>query len=171
MVVATQNPIEMEGTYPLPEAQRDRFMVRISVGYPDAAAEVGMLGHHAGSRPLERLSPIATAADIAELIEQVRQVHVSEDVLRYVVELVTATRKSNDLRLGASPRAALHLVRVAKATAALEGRDYVVPDDVRMMAVSVLSHRLLPTAEAQLAHRSTDAVVEAVVTRTRIPGS
>jgi MoxR-like ATPase len=171
MVVATQNPIEMEGTYPLPEAQRDRFMVRISVGYPDAAAEVAMLGHHAGARPLEQLRPIASASDIADLIEQVRQVHVSEDVRRYAVELVAATRNSSDLRLGASPRAALHLVRIAKATAALDGRDYVVPDDVRLMAVSVLSHRLLPTAEAQLARRSTESVVEAVVSRTRIPGS
>jgi MoxR-like ATPase len=171
MVVATQNPIEMEGTYPLPEAQRDRFMARISMGYPDVSAELEMLEAHAGARPLESLQPVATAAEVAALIHSVRAVHVSEDVRRYAVDLVTATRTSADLRLGASPRATLHLVRAAKATAALDGRDYVVPDDVRALAVPVLAHRLLPTAEAQLARRTTESVVEAVVSRTRIPGS
>ncbi|HVQ17452.1 MAG TPA: AAA family ATPase, partial [Actinomycetes bacterium] len=105
MVVATQNPIEMEGTYPLPEAQRDRFMARLSMGYPDQRAELEMLHNHGSARPLEDMTPVASARDMAELIEVVRQVHVSEEVRRYAVDLVAATRKSPDLRLGASPRA------------------------------------------------------------------
>jgi len=169
MVVATQNPIEMEGTYPLPEAQRDRFMARLSMGYPDLQSELAMLDNHGSSRPLEEMHPVATAQQIAGLIEVVRQVHVSDQVRRYAVDLVTGTRRSPDLRLGASPRATLHLVRAAKATAALDDRDYVVPDDVRSLAVHILAHRLLPTAEAQIAQRSAATVVASVIDSTRIP--
>ena len=171
MVVATQNPIEMEGTYPLPEAQRDRFMARLSMGYPDTQSELDMLDSHGSSRPLERMTAVATARDVAELIECVRQVHVGEQVRRYAVSLVSATRNSPDLRLGASPRATLHLVRAAKASAALDDRDYVVPDDIRSLAIHVLPHRLLPTAEAQIARRSAAAVVQGVLDSTRIPAS
>jgi MoxR-like ATPase len=171
MVVATQNPIEMEGTYPLPEAQRDRFMARISMGYPDAQAELDMLDNHGASRPLQGMTAVASAQDVAALIEVVRKVHVSEQVRRYAISLVTATRTSPDLRLGASPRATLHLVRAAKAAAALDDRDYVVPDDVRALATHILPHRLLPTAEAQIARRSATAVVQRVVESTRIPAS
>jgi MoxR-like ATPase len=169
MVVATQNPIEMEGTYPLPEAQRDRFMARLSMGYPDRQAELDMLDNHASSRPLDNMTPVATARDVAALIDAVRQIHVSEQVRRYAIDLVTGTRQSADLRLGASPRATLHLVRAAKAGAALDDRDYVTPDDVRSLAVHVLAHRLLPTAEAQIARRSAASVVQSVVESTRIP--
>jgi MoxR-like ATPase len=169
MVVATQNPIEMEGTYPLPEAQRDRFMARLSMGYPDTQSELDMLDSHGSSRPLEEMSAVASARDVAELIDVVRDVHVSEQVRRYAVDIVSATRHSPDLRLGASPRATLHLVRAAKASAALEDRDYVVPDDVRALAMHVLPHRLLPTAEAQIARRSATAVVASVLDSTRIP--
>ena len=170
MVVATQNPIEMEGTYPLPEAQRDRFMARISMGYPDATSELAMLQHHGGGRPLEALRSVATADDVMAAIQVVRAVYVSDDVLRYAIALVEGTRTSGDLRLGASPRATLQLIRAAKATAALEGRDFVVPDDVRALAVSVLAHRLLPTAEAQIARRTPEQVVERIVAATAIPG-
>ncbi|MEO8328490.1 MAG: MoxR family ATPase [Candidatus Nanopelagicales bacterium] len=169
MVVATQNPIEMEGTYPLPEAQRDRFMARLSMGYPDRQAELDMLSSHGSSEPLNDMQTVATAADVAALIDVVRHIHVSDDVRRYAVDLVTATRQSPDLRLGASPRATLHLVRAAKASAALDDRDYVTPDDVRSLAVHVLSHRLLPTAEAQIARRTAAAAVQAVIESTRIP--
>jgi MoxR-like ATPase len=169
MVVATQNPIEMEGTYPLPEAQRDRFMARLSMGYPDRQAELDMLDSHGSSRPLDSMTPVATARDVAALIEVVRHIHVSEQVRRYAIDLVTGTRQSADLRLGASPRATLHLVRAAKAGAALDDRDYVTPDDVRSLAVHVLAHRLLPTAEAQIARRSAASVVQSVVESTRIP--
>ncbi len=169
MVVATQNPIEMEGTYPLPEAQRDRFMARLSMGYPDRQAELDMLDNHGSSRPLDNMTPVATARDVAALIDVVRQIHVSEQVRRYAIDLVTGTRQSPDLRLGASPRATLHLVRAAKAGAALDDRDYVTPDDVRSLAVHVLAHRLLPTAEAQIGRRSAASVVQSVVESTRIP--
>jgi MoxR-like ATPase len=169
MVVATQNPIEMEGTYPLPEAQRDRFTARISMGYPDAAAEMVMLAEHAGQDPLDALVPVSTATEVRMLIDVVRRVHVSDAVRQYVVDLVNATRRAPDLRLGASPRAALQLLRAAKAQAALSGRDYVLPDDVQRLAQPVLAHRLLLTAEAQIARRGTDTVVESVLRSVPVP--
>jgi len=169
MVIATQNPIEMEGTYPLPEAQRDRFTACISMGYPAAAAELEMLDVHSASSPLEKLIPVAEAADVRKLIRAVRTVHVSEPIRRYVISLVTATRTHPDLRLGASPRATLHLVRACRAYAALDGRDYVIPDDVQTLAGSVLSHRLLPAAEAAAQHRRPDQVVADLVERLPLP--
>jgi MoxR-like ATPase len=171
MVVATQNPIEMEGTYPLPEAQRDRFMARLSMGYPEPTDEIAMLASHGAHRPLEDIKPVATAQDVAALIEQVRRVHIGEPVHRYAVDLVGSSRQHPDLRLGASPRATLQLVRAAKASAALDGRDYVIPDDVRSLAVPVLAHRLLLTAEAQIARRTSRSVVEAMVSTTPIPAT
>jgi MoxR-like ATPase len=169
MVVATQNPVEMEGTYPLPEAQRDRFMARVSMGYPDGPSELAMLQHHSSGRPLEDLAPVATADDVVAAIKVVRDVHVSASVLQYAIALVDATRRSPDLRLGASPRAGLQLVRAAKAAAALEGRDFVVPDDVRTLAVPVLAHRLLPTAEATISRRTPEQLVERIAANTAIP--
>ena len=169
MVVATQNPIEMEGTYPLPEAQRDRFTARVSMGYPSPAAEIDMLETHGGADPLEDLEPVADALEVRKLIEVVRGVHVAEAVKRYVVDLATATRRSPDLRLGASPRSTLQLVRAARAQAALEGRDYVLPDDVQSLAGAVLAHRLLPTAEAQVKRRSPEAVVADLLDRVPVP--
>lgn len=169
MVVATQNPVEMEGTYPLPEAQRDRFMARVSIGYPSAEAELQMLDVHGGISPLDDLQPVAHAHDIVKLIEAVRTVHVAESVRRYAVELVGATRSHPDLRLGASPRATLHLLRAAKASAALTGRDYCLPDDVQALAVPVLAHRLLPTAQAQLNRRTAEQVVLEILQQTPVP--
>ncbi|MDH6227398.1 MULTISPECIES: AAA family ATPase [Streptomyces] len=171
MVVATQNPVEMEGTYPLPEAQRDRFMARVSIGYPGAEAELRMLDVHGGASPLDDLQPVAHAHDIVKLIETVREVYVSEPVRRYVVQLVAATRSHPDLRLGASPRATLHLLRAAKASAALAGREFALPDDVQALAPAVLAHRLLPTAQAQLGGRTADAVVREILARTPVPAS
>ena len=169
MVVATQNPIEMEGTYPLPEAQRDRFMVRLSMGYPNEQAELQMLDTHGQSSPLDALTAVSDATEIAELIRIVRGVHVSDQVRRYAVDLVLATRNSPDLRLGASPRATLHLIRAARAAAALDDRDYVLPDDVQDLAVAVLAHRLLPTAEAQIGRRSTEDIVIDIVASVPLP--
>ncbi|MEV7417994.1 MoxR family ATPase [Streptomyces sp. NPDC089919] len=169
MVVATQNPVEMEGTYPLPEAQRDRFMARVSVGYPSPEAELEMLDVHGGVSPLDDFQAVAHAHDIVKLIEAVRDVYVADPVRRYIVDLVAATRNHPDLRLGASPRATLHLLRAVKASAALGGRDYVLPDDVQELAGPVLAHRLLPTAQAQLNGRSAEQVVAEIVQRTPVP--
>jgi len=169
MVVATQNPIEMEGTYPLPEAQRDRFMVRVSIGYPSPAAELEMLDVHGGASPLEDLQPVAHAHEISKLIDAVRGVHVAEQVRRYAIDLVAATRSHQELRLGASPRATLHLLRAARAAAALSGRDFVLPDDVQALAVPVLAHRLLPTAQAQLSRRTAEQVVTEILQRVPVP--
>ncbi|RII18284.1 ATPase family associated with various cellular activities (AAA) [Streptomyces sp. YIM 130001] len=171
MVVATQNPVEMEGTYPLPEAQRDRFMARVSIGYPSPEAELQMLDVHGGVSPLDDLQPVAHAHDIVKLVEAVRTVHVAEPVRRYAVELVAATRHHPDLRLGASPRATLHLLRAAKATAALDGRDYALPDDVQALAAPVLAHRLLPTAQAQLNRRTAEQVVLEILQRIPVPAA
>ena len=169
MVIATQNPIEMEGTYPLPEAQRDRFTARVSMGYPSVAAELDMLDTHGGNDPLDELEPVADALEVRKLIEVVRGVHVADPVKRYVVDLATATRRSPDLRLGASPRSTLQLVRAARAQAALAGRDFVLPDDVQQLAGPVLAHRLLPTPEAQVNRRTPGAVVDDLLARVPVP--
>jgi len=144
-VIATQNPIEMEGTYALPEAQRDRFMARISMGYPDAANEAAMLRNREGGSPLDALSPVVTLDRLGRMIATVRAVYVSPAVEHYAVAIAAATRVDRDLRLGASPRATLQLVRAAKARAALDGRDFVLPDDIDALAVPVLAHRLMTT--------------------------
>jgi MoxR-like ATPase len=171
MVVATQNPVEMEGTYPLPEAQRDRFMARISMGYPDPRAELDMIDHHGGVSPLEYLEPAADARTVVKLIEAVRGVHLSQSVKQYAVDIVSATRTHSDLRLGASPRATLHLVRAGRAAAALDNRDYVLPDDIQALAAPVLAHRLLTTAEAQIARRTATTVIHDIVRGLPLPAA
>jgi MoxR-like ATPase len=169
MVIATQNPAEMEGTYPLPEAQRDRFTARISLGYPDPAAELAMVDEHAVADPFATLEPVSTAAEVRALCQAVRLIHVSADLRRYVVEVVSATRRLPELRLGASPRATLQLIRASRASAALAGRDFVVPDDVQVMAQPVLSHRLVLTARAQVDRLSPEELVRAVLARVPVP--
>ena len=171
MVVATQNPIEMEGTYPLPEAQRDRFMARVSMGYPSPRAELDMLATHGSSSPLDAVTAVASAADVRRLVAIASHVWVSAAVKQYLVDLLGASRSSPDLRLGASPRAGLHLLRAARAHAALEGRSHVLPDDVQVLAEPVLAHRLLLTSSALLAHRSGADVVAALVQQVRVPAS
>jgi MoxR-like ATPase len=169
MVIATQNPVEMEGTYTLPEAQRDRFMARVSMGYPVEAAEIAMLGSHTSTSPLDDLEAVTNAAEIRKMVEIVGQVYVAEPVQRYAVALTSATRRSADLALGASPRATLHLVRAAKARAAMAGRDYVLPDDVRALTSTVLTHRLLPSVEASMHGRTTADVLTALVAGVPVP--
>ena len=170
IIIATQNPVEMEGTYPLPEAQRDRFMARVSVGYPDHRAEVAMLDHHGARSPLDDVRPVTDAEGIADLIGTVRGVHASQAARQYVVDLTSATRSHSSIRLGASPRATLHLLRAARSRAALAGRDHVLPDDVQALAVPLLAHRIILSSQAHLARESPASVVEDVVRRTRVPG-
>ncbi len=169
MVIATQNPIEMEGTYALPEAQRDRFTARVSIGYPDPAAELAMVDEHAGHNPLADLQPVSHAEQVKHLIETVRAVKLSPEIRRYAVELVSTTRRLPEIRIGASPRSTLHLVRAARAQAALSGRDFVVPDDVHAVAVPVLAHRLVLTPESQAGRRSTAELIRALVQRVPVP--
>jgi MoxR-like ATPase len=169
MVIATQNPIEMEGTYPLPEAQRDRFMARLSMGYPSPASELDMLETHAQLDVLDTVKPVTDVAKVSSMSRFVSSIYVSPAVKQYVVDLVGATRISPELRLGASPRAALHLVRAARAWAALSEREYVLPDDIQALAVPVLAHRLLPTAEAQIGRRTAEQVVADLVASVPVP--
>jgi MoxR-like ATPase len=169
LVMATQNPLEMEGTYPLPEAQRDRFTTRVSMGYPDRDAELAMLDDRATTDPLADLAPVADAASVRDLIAAVGRLHVSEAVRRYVVDLVESTRRSPALRLGASPRAGLQLLRAARASAALAGRDMVLPDDVKELAGPVLAHRLLMAPESAGAGRTAEHVVAELVAGLPVP--
>jgi MoxR-like ATPase len=173
LVVATQNPIEMEGTYALPEAQRDRFMARISIGYPDAESEVLMVRDREHGSPLERLEPVVDVAGLRRMIATVREVYVSPAVERYAVAIVQATRDDSALRLGASPRSTLQLVRASRARAALDGRDFVLPDDIDALATTVLSHRMVLVPRAQHPDgstvRSVDEVVERIVAATAVP--
>lgn len=148
LVVATQNPLEMEGTYALPEAQRDRFTMRISMGYPDARSEALMLRQRDTVNPLASISPVVSAHDVSALIAWARAVHVAPSVEEYAVALAQATRSHPDLRLGASPRATLQLVRAAKVWAALDGRAFVIPDDIAGLLLPVFAHRLIPARAA-----------------------
>jgi MoxR-like ATPase len=150
MVIATQNPIEHEGTYPLPESQLDRFLMRVSVGYPDRRAEIDVLETHGDSDALGDLHPVVSSAEILSLVDAVRNVHVASSLKTYLVELADATRRHPYLMLGMSPRATLNLQRSARALAATEGRDFVLPDDIKRLAEPVLGHRLLVTPEGQL---------------------
>jgi MoxR-like ATPase len=165
LVIATQNPIDMEGTYALPEAQRDRFMARISLGYPAQGDELRMLAQHAGPDPLDSLPAAATHDELSALMAAVSDVHVSDPVRSLAVAVTTATRHAEELRLGASPRATLHLVRASRAWAALEGRPFVLPDDVLLLAPTVLGHRVLLSAPAAAAGRTGPAVISALLTR------
>lgn len=169
MVIATQNPIEMEGTYPLPEAQRDRFMARISMGYPDTTAELAMLETHQSLNPLDSVQAVASVEEVALMIELVSRVHVSPAVKEYTVALGQATRNSPQLRLGASPRALLQLLRAAKAAAALAGREFVLPDDIRDLAGPVLVHRLLMERKAASLGTTAEDVIADALARIPVP--
>ncbi|MFC7406645.1 AAA family ATPase [Georgenia alba] len=170
LVMATQNPFEMEGTYPLPEAQRDRFMARISMGYPDTAAELRMLANHGSGSPLADLRPVTDAVKVAALIKAVEKLHASPALQQYVVDLVAATRTSPHLRLGASPRAGLQLLRAARAHAALEERDHVLPDDVQHLVTTVLAHRVILSGDAELSGASVADVLDSIVASVPVPG-
>ena len=169
MVVATQNPIEHEGTYPLPEAQLDRFMMRIGLGYPSSDVEAEILATHGIRSTLPDIGPVADALGVREMIEQARVVHVSPSVRRYIVDLVEATRTHPDVYLGASPRASIMLLRAARAMAAAEERDYVIPDDVKALVVPVLAHRVIVTADAVMGGRTSQSVLADLMDEVAVP--
>jgi MoxR-like ATPase len=169
MVMATQNPIEYEGTYPLPEAELDRFAMRIAIGYPPLVDESKMLAEQATDTPLDRLECVASAQEILTAIEDARRIYVEESINRYVVALLRQTRSDSRLYLGASPRAGIQLMRVAKAKALAAGRDYVEPDDVKAVAPTVLAHRLILAPEARSSGLDAEDLVRTVLERTPVP--
>jgi MoxR-like ATPase len=169
MVIATQNPIEYEGTYPLPEAQLDRFLMRIQMGYPDRSAGIDILEAHGAAEPVDDLQPVLTAADIVAMGERVTSIYVAPSLKGYIIDLADGTRRERDLVLGVSPRGALALQRAARAYAAAAGRDYVIPDDLKMLAGSVLEHRLILSPEAQLRGASARDVLDSVLERIPVP--
>ena len=169
LVIATQNPVEYEGTYPLPEAQLDRFAVRMAIGYPPDADEARMLAEQTTEPPLEHLQPVAAHAELLDAIEAVRLVHVEESVNRYVVSMLRHTRESRRLALGGSPRSGIALLRLAKARALTEGRDYVVPEDVQELAQPVLAHRLILAPEARATGITAAEIVSEALSATPAP--
>ncbi len=170
IVLATQNPIEYEGTFPLPEAQLDRFLLRLRLGYPSINDEIRIMEDQKIQHPLEALTSVATGEDVIRMSEAIRQVYVSNAVKRYIVELSTRTRQSQDVYLGASPRGSLFLSRAAQARAALHGRDHVLPDDIKALAVPVLAHRIIVSAAARLRDLGSDRIVQEIVLATPVPG-
>jgi MoxR-like ATPase len=169
IVIATQNPIEYEGTYPLPEAQLDRFAMRLALGYPPLADEARMLNEQTTAPPLESLESVASSAEVTAAIEEARSLFVEESLNRYVVALLRHTRSSSRLALGASPRAGISLLRVAKARALAEGREYVLPDDVKVVARPVLAHRLILAPEARSAGLTAEEIVAEALEQTPVP--
>lgn len=170
MVLATQNPIEYEGTFPLPEAQLDRFLLRVRMGYPSLPDEIRILEAQQLQHPIEALKPVVKVKNILAAIESVRQVFVSAAIKRYIVELINRTRQSDEVYLGASPRGSLALFRTGQARAALAGRDHVLPDDIQEMAVPVLGHRVIVGPAARLREVSADRIVREIVESLPVPG-
>jgi len=169
MVIATQNPIEHEGTYPLPEAQLDRFMLRIAIGYPSADVEAEILATHGVHSTLSDIGPVADALGVRRMIDEARGVHVSAPIRRYIVDLVEATRNHPDVYLGASPRASIMLLRSSRALAAADERDFVIPEDVKVLAGPVLAHRIIVTADAVMTGRSAAAVLGETLNEVPVP--
>jgi MoxR-like ATPase len=167
-VVATQNPIEMEGTYPLPEAQRDRFMARLAIGYPDLADEVAVLDAQERADPLDGVQAVVTVGQVLTMIAAIRPLYTAAPVKRYIAELAHATRQTAELALGASPRAAIQLLRAAKAAAILSGRDHVLPDDVQRLAPVVWPHRLILARQARAAGQTAESVLAEILARTPV---
>ena len=169
LVIATQNPIELEGTFPLPEAQLDRFMLRLRLGYPTEDEEEAMLTRFQTADPLNDLAAVVGASDITELQETVRQVHLDPVLRNYLVQLVQATRTHADVELGASPRATLGLYRCSQALAAIRGRDYVTPDDLKTLAPLALSHRMILRSQARLRERTPERVIDEILAQIQVP--
>jgi MoxR-like ATPase len=170
MVVATQNPIEYEGTFPLPEAQLDRFLLRVRLGYPNQTDEIEILDRQQLRHPIETLEAVITTEELKSVMEEIKSVYVSNPVKRYLVDLVNRTRQSPDVYLGASPRGSLALYRTGQAVAALAGRDFVLPDDIKRLAVPVLAHRVIVGPAARLRELSAEKIVEEILENLPVPG-
>jgi MoxR-like ATPase len=170
MVLATQNPIEYEGTFPLPEAQLDRFLLRVRLGYPSANEEMRVLNAQQLRHPIEQLEAVVKVDELLEAIDAIRQVYVSPAIQRYIIDLVGRTRQSGDVYLGSSPRGSLALFRTGQARAALQGRDHVLPDDIKALAVPVLGHRIIVSPAARLRELSADRIVQEIIYSAPVPG-
>jgi MoxR-like ATPase len=170
MVLATQNPIEYEGTFPLPEAQLDRFLLRVRLGYPEYTDEIKILDSQRLQHPIDSLKPIAESKDVMDAVESIKSIFVSPAAKRYVTDLTRRTRQSGDIYLGASPRGTLALSRASQARAAMAGRDHVVPDDIKDVAVAVLAHRIIVSPAARLRELSADRIVQEILHNTPVPG-
>jgi len=170
LVLATQNPIEYEGTFPLPEAQLDRFMLRIRLGYPSPADEIRMLDSQQRVHPVETVEQVVNAESLLQAQEAVKEVHIDDTIKEYIVELVNTSRKHPDIYLGASPRGSLALYKTAQAKAAVEGRDYVIPDDIKALAIPALAHRLIVSPAARIKNVDARTVVQEILDSVPVPG-
>lgn len=170
IVLATQNPIEYEGTFPLPEAQLDRFLIRLQLGYPALQDEMRVLDQQKSTHPINMLKEVSTAGEVLAAAETVRAIYVSDPVRRYIVEITSRTRQNSDVYLGASPRGSLSLYRAGQALAGLAGRDYVLPDDVKVLCAPILAHRLIVTPAARLRELSEARIVQEIVEKVPVPG-
>jgi len=170
MVLATQNPIEYEGTFPLPEAQLDRFLLRVRLGYPNPSDEIEILNRQQLRHPIETLKSVIKVGELKEAMEQIKKVYVSDAIKQYAVELTNRTRQNEDVYLGASPRGSLALFRTGQVAAALAGRDYVLPDDIKRLAVPVLAHRVIVGPAARLRELSAEQIVQEILNITPVPG-
>jgi len=171
LVLATQNPIEYEGTFPLPEAQLDRFLMRISLGYPSEEDEIAILNSQKYEHPIEHTDQVITVEELLSLQEDIKEIHVDDLIKQYIVDLVTASRKHPDVYLGASPRGALGLFKAGRAWAALAGRDYVLPDDIKALAQPVLAHRVIISPSARIKNVDARAIVDEILRSTPVPGT
>jgi len=170
MVLATQNPIEYEGTFPLPEAQLDRFLLRVRLGYPNPTDEIEVLERQQLKHPIESLAPVIKVNELLAAMEAIKKIYVSAPIKRYIVDLMNRTRQNNDVYLGASPRGSLGLFRTGQARAALDGRDFVLPDDIKALAVSVLAHRIIVSPAARLRELSAERIVTEILDKLPVPG-
>jgi MoxR-like ATPase len=168
-VIATQNSVEMTGTYPLPEAQLDRFFARVSLGYPSKSSEIDILSHQQIAHPIDLVKSVLSPGEMIQLQDAVRDIFVHDSIREYIVDLVRATRESPHLLMGASPRGALHLMRASQAHAAISGYDFVRPDDVKKIAAPVLAHRVLPRAESRARGETTNDLIQKVIETVRTP--
>ena len=169
MVIATQNPVEFLGTYPLPEAQLDRFMMRLSIGYPEKESEITLTRNSLENKTVDKVTAVCSTDDIIRLKKEAETVHLSDKLLEYIREISVLTRKEESFVMGASPRATIYLARASRAKAYLEGRDFVKPDDVKAVCVNTLHHRLSLTSQAKIKKEDTDSIIKGLVLKARIP--